>query len=213
MTLRAVLFDVDGVLVHGYHARAERQRRWDEHMRADLGIDPDVFRGVFIKGPFEAEVLTGRLSLLTALERTLPAMGYGGSPLAVAGYWLTRDSQLNFQLLDIVRKLRRANRARLYIATNQEHMRAFHLWGRLGMETLFDDIFYSARLGVLKPDALFFQRIATALGPQAEPPLLFDDSMPVVEAARAFGWEGVLYDQLADCATHPWIAKTLESVP
>ena len=38
MTLRAVLFDVDGVLVHGYHARAERQRRWDEHMQADLGI-------------------------------------------------------------------------------------------------------------------------------------------------------------------------------
>jgi putative hydrolase of the HAD superfamily len=79
------------------------------------------------------------------------------------------------------------------------------------METLFDDIFYSARLGVLKPNALFFERIAAALGPQAEPPLLFDDSSSVVEAARDFGWEAVLYDQLTDCTSHPWIARTLEA--
>ena len=209
--MRAVFFDVDGVLVHGYHARAERQRRWDEHMEADLGIAPDMFRSVFIKGPFEAEVLTGRKSLLSVLEQTLPTMGYRGSPLTVVSYWLTRDSQLNFQLLDIVRKLRRANRARLYVATNQEHMRVFHLWNRLGLEMVFDDIFYSARLGVLKPSHLFFERIAAALGPLGEPPLLFDDSELVVESARAFGWEAVLYDKLADCTLHPWIAETLET--
>ena len=38
---RALVFDVDGVLVHGYHARPERQRRWDENLLADLssGVD------------------------------------------------------------------------------------------------------------------------------------------------------------------------------
>ena len=164
---------------------------------------------MFIKGIFEKEVLTGRQSLLTALERTLPAMGYRGSPLAVVSYWLGRDSHLNFQLLDVIRKLRRVSRGRLYVATNQEHMRAFHLWNRLGMETMFDDIFYSARLGVLKPDAAFFERITAIIGPQDQPPLLFDDSEPVIEGARAFGWEAVLYDELADCVSHPWIAETL----
>ena len=38
---RAVLFDVDGVLVHGYHARPELQLRWDENLLEDLGIDPE----------------------------------------------------------------------------------------------------------------------------------------------------------------------------
>ncbi len=209
--MRAVLFDVDGVLVHGYHARTERQRRWDEHIEADLGIAPERFRNLFIKGPFQAEVLTGRQSVVSALERTLPAMGYRGSPLDVLAYWLDRDSQLNLQLLDVVRRLRRTGRARLYIATNQEHIRAFHLWSRLGLRNLFDDIFHSARLGVLKPDPQFFEGIAAILGPQARPPLLFDDSPSVVEAARSFGWEAVLYDALADCAAHPWIAETLET--
>ncbi|MDF2983165.1 MAG: hypothetical protein K0Q69_2937, partial [Devosia sp.] len=32
MTERTVLFDVDGVLVHGYHARPEKQIRWDENL-------------------------------------------------------------------------------------------------------------------------------------------------------------------------------------
>ena len=41
---RALVFDVDGVLVHGYHAKPERTRRWDENLLADLGVDPDQFR-------------------------------------------------------------------------------------------------------------------------------------------------------------------------
>jgi putative hydrolase of the HAD superfamily len=30
MADRALLFDVDGVVVHGYHTKPERRRRWDE---------------------------------------------------------------------------------------------------------------------------------------------------------------------------------------
>lgn len=84
--MRAILFDVDGVLIHGFNARPETRRRWDEHLHADLGINPDVFRDTFIKGPFEADVLTGRTSLLSALETALPVCGYAGSPLNVVSY-------------------------------------------------------------------------------------------------------------------------------
>lgn len=207
--MRVVLFDVDGVLIHGYGGEAPRRRRWDEHLQADLGIDPERFKALFIKDVFERDVLTGRKALLTALEETLPALGFRGSPLAVAGYWLDRDSQVNLQLLEIVRGLRRAAGIKLYIATNQEHLRAFHLWHRLGFGLLFDDLFHSARLGVLKPDPAFYQRIEEIIGPQVEPPLIFDDSQAVILGARAFGWEGVLYNELDDCLSHPWIAHVL----
>lgn len=207
--MRSVLFDVDGVLVHGYTGQTERRRRWDEHLLADLGIDPAAFRDLFIKQAFEKEVLTGRKALLSALEEVLPKLGFHGSPFVVASYWLDRDSHLNRQLLDVVRRLRRTGRARLYVATNQEHLRAFHLWNRHGFENLFDDMFHAARFGALKPTRAFFERAAEILGPQDEPPLFFDDSEAVVQAASAFGWEGILYRGLTDCTAHPWISTIL----
>src|SRR3954466_11924576 len=124
MSMRAVLFDVDGVLVHGYHTRAEKRRRWDEHMLIDLGIDPEAFTKEFIRGIFEAQVLVGKMSLVNALEQTLPKLGYSGSPMTVISYWLERDSQINHQLLNVIRNLQRARAAKLCVATNQEHLRA-----------------------------------------------------------------------------------------
>ncbi|WP_105416452.1 HAD family hydrolase [Neorhizobium sp. T25_27] len=207
--MRSVLFDVDGVLVHGYTGQVERRRRWDEHLLADLGIDPSAFRHLFIKQVFEKEVLTGRKALISALEEILPQLGFHGSPFIVASYWLNRDSHLNLQLLDVIRHLRRTGRARLYVATNQEHMRAFHLWNRHGFENLFDDMLHAARLGELKPGRAFFEGAARILGPQDEPPLFFDDSEAVVVAANEVGWEGVLFNKLEDCTAHPWISAML----
>lgn len=70
---RTVLFDVDGVLVHGYHARPEKQIRWDENLLADLGVDPDRFKTEFIYDIFMKKVIVGQMSLLAALDRTCPA--------------------------------------------------------------------------------------------------------------------------------------------
>jgi putative hydrolase of the HAD superfamily len=210
---RTVFFDVDGVLIHGYHAVAEKRRRWDTHLQQDLGIDPEAFARVFIRGPFTDHVLPGRMSLIDALAQTLPTIGFHGSTLRVAEYWLNRDSHLNFQLLEIVQQLRRAGVGPLHIATNQEHMRAFHLWNALGLKRYFDDMFYAARIGALKPQIEFFERIAMAIGLQQTPPLFFDDSASVVNAATAFGWEGVLYEELDDCRAHPWVMAVIDRRP
>lgn len=212
MAGRTILFDVDGVVIHGFHARPERRRRWDTDMLRDLGIDPARFSEAFFGGRFERDVLTGRQSIVKALSDVLPTIGFHGSPMLVVDYWLRRDSQLNMPLLDLIRDLRRAGAGPIHLATNQEHLRAFHLWSALGLGSYFDDIFYAARLGVLKPAREFFERIEQAIGPQSEPPLFFDDSETVVAAASAFGWEGVLYDELGSCAAHPWIAGLLAGI-
>ena len=209
MPNRAIFFDVDGVVIHGFHARPERRRRWDGTLLDDLGIDPAGFIEHFIRGPFEQEVLTGRLSLVQALSETLPKLGFHGSPMQLIDYWLRRDSQLNFQLLDLIRALRKAGAGPIYLATNQEHLRAFHLWSGLGLNQYFDDIFYAARLGALKPKPEFFDGILQAIGPQVEPPLFFDDSETVVAGAQAFGWDAVLFDTVEECAAHPWIRGVL----
>lgn len=210
MTKRAILFDVDGVLIHGWHARAEKRRRWDANLLADLGVDGDTFGREFIPHPFATEVLTGRRSLIDALGEWLSARGHEVSPMAFAAYWFEHDSVRNEELFELVGRIRATGEAQLFVATNQEHLRAQHLWQQVGLGALFDDMFHAARIGVLKPDPAYFARVTDLMGALDEPPLLFDDSDKVVESARTAGWEAVLYEDLSDCAEHPAIRAILE---
>lgn len=206
---RTVFFDVDGVLVHGYHARPELTRRWNENLLEDLGVDPERFTQEFIFDIFIKKVVVGQMSLVEALDRRLPSLGYKGSPMVFVDYWLTHDSELNRPLLELVRKLKQRDDVRLYIATNQDHLRAHWLWQNMGLASLFDDIFYSARVGIRKPQRGFFDFIEHRIGPQAEPPLFFDDTPDVVAGARAHGWEAVVFNTVDDVTGHPWIAARL----
>lgn len=206
---RAVFFDVDGVLVNGIHARPELSRRWDETLMEDMGVDPQRFTQEFIFDVFVKKVSVGQMSVIDALERYLPSLGYKGSPMVFHHYWLMQDSVLNEPLLEVVRQLRQRTDLRLFIATNQEHLRATWLWSHLGLADSFEDIFYSARAGIRKPEPGFFDFIDSKIGRQAEPPLFFDDSPKVIDGARRHGWEAVLFNTVNDCRNHPWIAERL----
>lgn len=206
---RAILFDVDGVLVHGYHANPEKSVRWDENLLDDLGIDPERFSKEFIFGIFIDEVLVGKKPLLTALEEVLPGLGFHRSPMILLDYWLRHDSNIDNDLIEVIARLASADGATLYIATNQDHARAQWLWQTLEMSRHFLDIFYAARLGARKPDPAFFEAIMQRIGPQAEPPLFFDDSPEVVAGANTFGWEAVVYNRLEDVTGHPAISPLL----
>ena len=124
-------------------------------------------------------------------------------------YWLEKDSVLNQELIDIVRRLKTHPDIRLYIATNQEHIRASWLWSHLGLGQLFDDMFHSARVGVRKPDPAYFGFVDQRIGPHAESPLFFDDTPKVIDGARRAGWEAVVFNTVADVTNHPWIAARL----
>lgn len=206
---RAVIFDVDGVLVHGYHARPERQQRWDENLLADLGVDPDRFRDEFIFDIFIKKVVIGEMALIQALDKRLPGLGYKGSPMAFAQYWLSHDSRVNIELLEAIRRLKTRDDVRLYIATNQDHMRAQWLWQTLGFGDIFEDIFYSARIGMTKAHQGFFAFADARMGELDEPPLFFDDTAKVIDVALSAGWEAVLFDTNVDFFEHAWVKERL----
>jgi putative hydrolase of the HAD superfamily len=207
--IRALFFDVDGVLVQGYHHNPERTRRWDATLLDDLGVDPGRFTQDFIFDIFVKKVVTGQMSVVEALERRLPGLGYNGSPMVFLDYWLNKDSVLNSELLEAIKRLKARSDIRLYIATNQEHIRASWLWSRCGLSDIFDDMFHSARIGVRKPEPAYFEFIHRRIGHQQQPPLFFDDTPKVVDGAKAQGWEAVLFDTNADFFSHPWISEHL----
>lgn len=208
---RAVLFDIDGVIVHGWHARPEYRRMWDHHLRDDLGIDPDAFSELFIRKAFVSAVIPGEEALIRALDEFLPTQNYKGSPLDLMSYWFSHDSQLNRPLVEAIKQVQRNSDAPFYLATNQEHVRAFYLWHDLNLGHLFKDMFYAARMGAKKPQREFFQAVEKRLPDTGEPPLFFDDTPAVVDAANAFGWEAVLYNELINFTAHPWVASRLQN--
>lgn len=208
--MQIVFFDVDGVLVHGYHARPELRKCWDEKIKEDFGIDRERFKNEFILGPFLKEVIIGKKDLKEALSEILPDLGYKQDPQDFIDYWLQNDSNINHDLLEKIRILKDSKKVRLFIATNQEHNRAKHLMHTLGFDQYFEDIFYSARIGVLKPSHDFFKYISDILklSPDQKP-IFFDDTPNVITAAKEFGWDAVEFLNVSNLNQNDFIRKTL----
>ena len=137
--MRPVLFDVDGVIVHSlFHADPARRRRWDAHLLEDMGVDPEAFSALFDQR-FEATI-TGKVSLVETLDAFLPEIGYRGCTMDFVAYWMERDVNLNYQLFEGIKRLRAGGGVKLYVATNQEHLRAHYLWSDLSLGHVFDGV-------------------------------------------------------------------------
>lgn len=207
--MRTVFFDVDGVLIHGYHAKPERRICWDENLERDLGVNREHFKENFIFGPFVNEVIIGKRDVSEALNSYFQSIDKTVDVKAFLTYWLTNDSNVNKDLLDKIRILRGSKMVHLAIATNQEHKRANHLMKNLGFSDVFDDIFHSARIGHRKPDREYFEEVMHIIGNQEDPPIFFDDTQSVVDAANNFGWEAYQFDDITDLYKSPFIKKLL----
>ncbi len=205
-----VFFDVDGVLIDGWHSKSALRKPWDETLEADLGVDRAAFQKLFFQGSDEDKeqspmfgCTVGHVDLMEALAGVLPRVGYAGNVEDFARYWFEKDSNINRQVFDLVDKIRQSG-ARLYVATGQEHHRARYLWNELGFSKWFDRIFYSAEIGHLKNDVRFFQAINRALGIDGSmKPLYFDDQPEIVALARSAGWEGAAFNSVGDIQNHP----------
>ncbi len=59
------------------------------------------------------DVMTGKTSLVAALDAFLPTIGYRGSTMSFIAYWMERDTHINYALIDAIQRLRRARRQRV----------------------------------------------------------------------------------------------------
>lgn len=205
-----IFFDVDGVLIDGWHANAELRKPWDMTIREDLGVDRDAFQRLFFGTAGNRsktrmfECVTGRRDLRTALAEVLPQVGYHGDVQNFMRYWFEKDANLNASVIGLVSQLRKTTDAKLYVATGQEHYRARYLWDDLGLSQLFDGLFYSAAIGHSKKDIRFFEAINSALQiSNDERPLFFDDQPEIIAVASQAGWDGTAFTSARDIREHP----------
>ena len=186
MAIQALMVDVDGVLVEG---RPEDGRHWQTSLKEDLGFTSDTLHEQFF-APYWENIILGRAglmeSLTTALQNIAPPVG----PAQFVSYWFENDSRLVAAFLPEL-SLARSKGIGVYLATNQEHLRASYLMEQLGLAEHVDGIFYSARLGAKKPDLDFFAKVQAAVGLCGEEMLLIDDSRQNIEGALKAGWQAL----------------------
>ena len=187
MTLKALMVDVDGVVV-----RDPGGRLWNHNALADIGLDPGLFHERFFKVHWP-EVVMGRADLHERLGPVLSEIAPHLTSQAVADYWFTHDGELDHLLLEDLAGMR-ASGLKLHLATVQEHYRARWLWDQLGLSRHFDAMHYAADYGVGKPDPAFYRAVEARTGYAGSELLLIDDSLRNVEAALACGWQAVFWD-------------------
>ncbi|MFJ6327566.1 MULTISPECIES: HAD-IA family hydrolase [unclassified Rhizobium] len=184
--MKVLMVDVDGVLVHG---RPSDGLPLFTHLERDLGLPLDVLRQAFFE-PYWRDIVTGRDALEPRLSEVLGEIARHLPAKTLIDYWFENDSRLDHGLLEDLAALR-AKGTKMFLATNQEHMRAAYLMETLQLSQRFDGIFYSAALGHQKPADAFFQLATERVGFAANEIGFIDDVEANIEAARQFGWKAM----------------------
>lgn len=180
------MVDVDGVLVDG---RPGDGLHWNTSVEEEFGFTADTLHQQFF-APHWEDIVLGHTGLMEPLTVALQQFAPHVSPAKFVSYWFERDSRLVAPLLATL-SVARSSGIRVYLATNQEHLRAAYLMETMGLAEHVDGIFYSARLGAKKPDPEFFAKVQAAVGLAGDELLLIDDSRQNVEAAQKAGWRGL----------------------
>jgi putative hydrolase of the HAD superfamily len=177
---RALLIDLDGVL-----------RRWDARREVPLEVPFGLPAGTVSRTAFDPPLLeaatTGRITdeewRRQIVERLVPRYGREAAAGVVAA-WSAPLGRIEAGVLELVRAVRRTSRVCLVSNATTRLERDLEA---LGLRAELDFVINSSRVGARKPDPRIFAAALEAVGVPAAGVLFVDDTLPIVEAARALG--------------------------
>lgn len=185
MTIKAILWDCDGVLQHPAHD-------WDKQLSA-LGGDR------FTADLFAAEVtaLRGEESLRAVVERVLIDHPQAGSVDDVLRLWsLFEPDEAAWQVVDEAR----AAGVICVLATNQQDYRVTLMRGDHRYDDRVDGVYYSSEVGHMKPSLEYFMAILDDLQLEPQEALFIDDNLRNIETAQSMGIVVVHHDPATGAA-------------
>lgn len=168
----AVLWDADGVL----QVLPPFDSMWT-FLPGDLrdALLADVFGDL-------TPALTGRIDMSHHLDAVIERRGLDAHREGIRAVFAQHDPVP--EGLAAVKAVRRSGTP-CVLATNQDSLRTAHL--RPVYEDLMDRCYFSAAIGLAKPDPAYFTHIAADLGLPVDQLLFIDDSPDNVAAARTVG--------------------------
>ncbi|WP_017203511.1 HAD family hydrolase [Microbacterium algeriense] len=170
--IRAVLFDLDGVIRHFRH---------DPDLESRHGLPAGTIARIAFATPLLDAVTTGRLTR----EEWIARVGAAAGSTDAAREWGRTPFDTDPELIALVDELR-SRGTMCAILTNGTDTIAAELRDS-GIGTHFDRVFNSADIGHAKPDVRAFRHVATALALPPEEIFFLDDSPGKLRGARELG--------------------------
>ena len=148
------------------------------------------------------ELERGEISRKEFLARVRPELSYASDPEIVDG-WNAMLHYIDYSTFEYLNKLR--PRFKTYVLSN---INTYHAeWIDRAMRSAesdntiyqyFDHVFYSHEIGHRKPEYGAWQCIIEQEGIQAQQTLFIDDKKENIEAAKALGFNGLLWNPSCD---------------
>lgn len=189
MAIRAVIFDVGGVLVHESDD-APAHRAWEARLELERGTLGDAIFGT----PVGHQAMVGQATLDEIWQDFAGRYGLSAQERDELADAFWQDSVWNVELLEYARSLRPRFKTGVisdaWLETRQEIQAYVN-------ESVFDVIVYSAEEGICKPHPDIYRRALARLGVQPDEATFVDDRPQNVEGARRLGIHAFQYTDAA----------------
>ncbi len=185
MTIKAVIFDMGGVLL--LTGDESRRRTWE----ARLGLaEGGLFRTVF-GSEVDRRAAIGQVPASAVWEYVGEKLGVQGEQLKELerDFWF--GGLVNTTLVEFIRELR--PQYKTAVLSNAWSDARAAITDEFGLAGYFDTMVFSAEEGVVKPDKRIYRIVTDRLGVQFEEATFIDDVAENIAAARALGMLGVQY--------------------
>jgi HAD superfamily hydrolase (TIGR01509 family) len=189
MAIRAVVFDVGGVLA--LVEPMDFDRRWETELGLAGGTIGTAMADVWAAGAIgrvtEDEV---RRAMRDRLGLTVEQAG-----LVMDEMWRQYLGVANVELIGYARGLRPAYRTGIlsnsFVGAREREHRAY------GFGDLVDELIYSDEVGMSKPATALWELTCRRMGAAPGEMVFLDNAPALVESAREFGIEAVLFENTA----------------
>jgi beta-phosphoglucomutase-like phosphatase (HAD superfamily) len=119
--IKAIIFDVDGVLIKSKNEQGEYI--WSKDIEAELGIDEKCLTSIY-SGNWNL-VMQGKLDMQQHVAHVFSELSVDLSVDSFIDYWLKNDLKINDDIITLIRQLKTHKR---YLGTNQDFLRAAVIW-------------------------------------------------------------------------------------
>lgn len=187
MSIRAVIFDIGGVLL-----RTE-DRKHHQKWEARLGLPERGLVKAVLMNEISERASLGQASLAEVWQHIGARFQLNEEQLRELERDFAAAHVLNQELLAFIRTLRPCYRTGLLSNAWPDTRELYNQKYRFCDE--FDELIFSAEEGMGKPDPRIYTLTIQRLDVQPQEAIFVDDWGPNVEGARIFGMQGVLFKQ------------------
>jgi putative hydrolase of the HAD superfamily len=199
MSRRTLVFDIGGVVVRWQPLQLMRQvfpaQAQDEAGAKALAAA--IFQGLTPGGDW-AEFDRGRIEPAALAERIAARTGCAVQNVSALIAAIPAHIQPLPASVALLERVRTAGH-RLTLLSNMPVPYADHLEATHACFGWFEARVFSGRVGLMKPERAMFDHARDALALDLEHALFIDDSAGNIDAARAFGWQALRFENAAQC--------------